>query len=73
MKTKVMTKKTIPKIGVEQTKGNGRSYPYLYPIGDLAQGSLWTNSKELHVCTNQRSFLKNFLVQISLLVQKKLP
>jgi hypothetical protein len=26
-----------PKIGVEQTKGNGRSYPYLYPIGDLIQ------------------------------------
>jgi hypothetical protein len=27
--------KNVPKIGLEQTKGNGRSYPYLYPIKDL--------------------------------------
>jgi hypothetical protein len=38
MKTKVMAKK-VPKIGVEYTEGNGRFYPYLYPIKDLAQGS----------------------------------
>jgi hypothetical protein len=36
MKTKDMTKK-IPKTGVEQTEGKKRSYPYLYPIGDLIQ------------------------------------
>jgi hypothetical protein len=27
----------VPKTNVEQTKGNGRSYPYLYPIKDLIQ------------------------------------
>ncbi len=36
MKTKVMTRKCT-QIGVEQTEGNKRSYPYLYPIKDLAQ------------------------------------
>jgi hypothetical protein len=24
----------VPKTNVEQIKGSGRSYPYLYPIGD---------------------------------------
>jgi hypothetical protein len=33
MKKKVVIKK-LPKIGVEQTKGNERFYLYLYPIGD---------------------------------------
>jgi hypothetical protein len=27
--------KIVPKIGVEQTEGNERSYFYLYPFGDL--------------------------------------
>jgi hypothetical protein len=33
---KNMTKpwcKIMPKIGVEQTKGNGESYIYVYPLG----------------------------------------
>jgi hypothetical protein len=31
--------KIVPKIDVEQVEGNERSYFYLYPFGDLAQGS----------------------------------
>ncbi len=31
--------KIVPKISVEQTKGNERSYFYLYPFGNLAQKS----------------------------------
>jgi len=31
--------KIVPKIGVEQTKGNQGFYFFLYPFGDLAQGS----------------------------------
>jgi hypothetical protein len=30
---KDVIKKNIPKIGVEQTKGNEESYLYLYPLG----------------------------------------
>ncbi len=26
---------SVPKTGVGQIKSNGKSYPYLYPIGDL--------------------------------------
>jgi hypothetical protein len=29
----------LPKIGVEQTKGDEGPYFYLYPFGDLAQGN----------------------------------
>jgi hypothetical protein len=29
----------MPKIDVEQNEGNERSYFYLYPFGDLVQGS----------------------------------
>jgi hypothetical protein len=36
--TKVMTKK-IPKTRVEQIENNGKLYSYLYPSGDLIQGS----------------------------------
>jgi hypothetical protein len=32
-------KKSIPKINVEHIEGNGRSYFYLYSIGDLIQGN----------------------------------
>jgi hypothetical protein len=56
METKVTTTK-IPKTGVEQTKGNEKSYPYLYPIGDLIQRSFLKNF------VVQRSLLRNFLVQ----------
>jgi len=40
----------VPKTRVEQIKGSGRSYPYLYPIGDLTQGSF---HKGFHVCIDQ--------------------
>jgi hypothetical protein len=33
--------KIVPKIGVEQTKRNEGSYFYLYPFGDVTQGSLY--------------------------------
>ncbi len=61
MKNKVMIKK-IPKINIEQTEGSGRSYPYLYPIWDLAQGSF---HKIFHVCTNQGSFHKGFMCVVT--------
>jgi hypothetical protein len=32
-------KNVYPELDVEQTKNNGRSYPYLYLIRDLAQGA----------------------------------
>jgi hypothetical protein len=48
----------VSKTNVKQTKGNERSYPYLYPIGDLGQGSI---HRGFHVCIDQGSFLKNFL------------
>jgi hypothetical protein len=32
--------KIMPKIGVEQIKGNERSYSYLYPFGDSTQRKL---------------------------------
>jgi hypothetical protein len=35
------------RINVEKTKGNEGSYFYLYPFGDLAQGSLQGG---FHVC-----------------------
>jgi hypothetical protein len=59
----------VPKINVEQTKGNGKSYPYLYPIGDLVQGNF---HRDFNVCTNQGSFLKNFLTNNELKVNWKL-
>ncbi len=31
--------KIVSKVSVEQTKGNERSYFYLYPFGDIAQGN----------------------------------
>jgi hypothetical protein len=33
--------KIMPKIGVQQIEGNEGSYSYLYPFGDLAQGSFY--------------------------------
>jgi hypothetical protein len=30
-------KKMYPKLVLNKIEGNGRSYPYLYPIGDLVQ------------------------------------
>jgi hypothetical protein len=59
MQTKVITKK-VPKIGVEHTEGIGRLYPYLYAIGDLAQGIF---HKSFQMCIYQKNFLRSFLVQ----------
>jgi len=53
----------VPKFSIEQIESNGRSYPYLYPIGDLAHGGF---HKGFHVCTNQGSFLRNFLTNSEL-------
>ncbi len=39
--------KIVPKINVEQTKRNEGFYFYLYPFGDLAQGSF---QKTFYVC-----------------------
>jgi hypothetical protein len=39
--------KIVPKTNVEQTKGNDGSYSYLYPFGDLAQGSF---QGDFYVC-----------------------
>jgi hypothetical protein len=70
-----MTRK-FSKTDVEHIKGNGKSYFYLYPIGDIVQGSLHRGfhvctdqgnfHKSFHVCTNQGSFLRNFLTNSEL-------
>jgi hypothetical protein len=39
--------KIVPKISVEETEGNDGSYSYLYPFGDLAQGSF---QGDFYVC-----------------------
>jgi hypothetical protein len=39
--------KIVPKTNVEHIEGNEGSYFYLYPFGDLAQGSFQGG---LHVC-----------------------
>jgi hypothetical protein len=49
----------VPKTNVEYIEGNGRSYPYLYPIGDLVQRSFY---RGFHVCNDQGIFLRRFLI-----------
>jgi hypothetical protein len=44
---KKLRQEGVSKISVEQIESNWRSYPYLYPIGDLAQESF---HKSFHVC-----------------------
>jgi hypothetical protein len=39
--------KIVRRIGVEQIEGNEESYSYLYPFGDLNQGSF---QKSFYVC-----------------------
>jgi len=39
--------KIVPKTSVEETEGNDGSYSYLYPFGDLAQGSF---QGDFYVC-----------------------
>jgi hypothetical protein len=41
----------IPETIVEQIERNGRSYPYLYLIGHLAQGNFHRYGS-FHVCTD---------------------
>ncbi len=55
--------KIVLKIGVEQTKGNEGSYFYIYPFGDLAQGSFQGG---FYVCIELKSFFKAFLTKIQL-------
>ncbi len=43
----------VPKIDVERIEGNGRSYPYLYPIGDLVLGSF---RRGFHALTKESSW-----------------
>ncbi len=57
--------KIVPKIGVEHTKGNEGSYFYLYPFGDLAQGSFQGG---FYVYIEQRSFLRTFVTKSELCV-----
>jgi hypothetical protein len=53
------------KTNVEQIEGNGSSYPYLYPIGDLAQRSF-------HRGTDQGNCLRNILINNELKVNYNL-
>jgi hypothetical protein len=67
-----LLKENIPKTGLEQIESNGKFFPCLYPIRDLAQGNFHRSFdvctkkghfyKGFHVCTYQGSFLKNFLI-----------
>jgi len=45
--------KIVPKINVEQTKGNERSYSYLDLFGYLAQGSFQGG---FYVCIKKKTF-----------------
>jgi hypothetical protein len=57
----------VLKSDVEDIKGNGRFYFYLYPIGDLVQGNFHGS---FYVCINQGSFLKSFLINSELKINK---
>jgi uncharacterized protein YjaZ len=47
--------KIVPKTNVEDTKGNEGSYSYLYPFGNLVQGSF-----QGYFCVHQvKKFLEN--------------
>jgi len=50
----------VPKIGVEQIKGNEGSYSYVYPFGGLIQGSF---EGGFYVFIKQISFLRTFLTE----------
>jgi len=55
--------KIVPKINVEQTKGNEGSYSYLDPFGDIAQG---TFQGGFYVCIKKKNFLGTFLTKSQL-------
>jgi hypothetical protein len=61
--------RNVPRTDVEQIEGNGRSYPYLYPIDDLVQGNF---HRGFHVCIDQISFLRTFLTSNELRINWKL-
>jgi hypothetical protein len=61
--------KIVFKTSVEQTKGNEKSYFYIYPFGDLAQGSFQGG---FYVCIELKSFLRTFLTKNQLLVNTNL-
>jgi hypothetical protein len=52
--------KIVPKINVEQTKGNEGSYSYLDPFGDLVQESF---QGSFYVCIKKKNFLGTFLIK----------
>jgi hypothetical protein len=65
----MLWQESVPKTNVEQTEGNGRSYLYLYPIGNLIQRNFQIG---LCVCTNQRSFFRSFLTNNELRINYEL-
>jgi hypothetical protein len=52
----------MPKIGVEQIKGNEGSYSYLYPFGDLVQRSF---QRGFYVCIKYKKILEKILENLS--------
>ncbi len=54
--------KIMPKIGVEQIKGNEGSYSYLYPFGDLVQRSF---QRGFYVCIKYKKILEKILENLS--------
>jgi len=57
--------KFVLKTNVEQTERNEGSYFYIYPFGDLIQGSFQGG---FYLCIELKSFLKTFLIKNQLLV-----
>jgi hypothetical protein len=52
--------KIVLKTGVEQIEGNEGFYFYIYPFGDLVQGSF---QRGFYVCIELKSFLRTFLTK----------
>jgi hypothetical protein len=61
--------KTVLKIGVEQTEGNEDSYFYIYPFGDLTQGSFQGG---FYLYIELKTYLRTFLTKKKLLVNQNL-
>lgn len=56
--TRLYLKLMLNKLNVEQTKCNEGFYFYLYPFN-----TMWENfHDDFHMSTNQRTFLKTFLI-----------
>jgi hypothetical protein len=54
-------RKNLLKTSVEQIEGNERSYPYLYPIGDLAMGDDGVRNKK---CKNDTKIIIIIIIYI---------